>query len=90
MSKSAMHFELALVEAIHEALVAGDELFVPGLGTFSIHHRPAKIQMRSETSAGDSRRKSAAQQATIIEPPENIISFVAESDDDIIPEFKTR
>ena len=43
MSKSAMHFELAFVEAIHEALVGGKTLPVPGLGTFSVEHRSAII-----------------------------------------------
>jgi len=93
MSKSAMHFEIALVEAIHEALLAGAELVVPGLGTFSIDHRPATIQAatRGAEHSGVSQDNGSDEVfSTIIQPPENRISFVAASDDDNFPEFKTR
>jgi len=89
-----MHFEIALVEAIHEALIEGDDLFVPGLGTFSIDHRPAKIQTRllgSEDSGESSDDSTDTQLATVIQPPENRISFVATGSlDDNFPEFKSR
>ena len=95
MSKSAMHFEIALVEAIQEALVVGAELSVPGLGTFSIVHRPANIREGSQNAVDSSESENSSENdfdsdfSAIIQPPENCISFLAASDDDNFPEFKS-
>jgi len=78
MSKAAMHFELALVESIQEALVAGDDLWVPGLGTFHVDHVPAQI------------RHDSLKDVLVLDPPQCLITFIQNSDEGELPEFKSR
>lgn len=95
MSRSAMHFELAFVEAIHEALVAGKELSIPGLGTFSIDHKTAIIRgegAEESENPGDhsSEFVSEGRSCVAVLPPENRITFVQAGEPDILPEFTSR
>lgn len=78
MSKAAMHFELALVETIQEALVAGDDLWIPGLGTFHVDHVPAQI------------RHDDMNDVLVLDPPQSLITFIQNDDEGGLPEFKTR
>ncbi|TDI74292.1 MAG: hypothetical protein E2O84_06060 [Bacteroidetes bacterium] len=78
MSKTAMHFELALVETIQESLVSGQDLWVPGLGTFNVDHVAAQI------------RHDEDRDVLVIDPPRSIVTFSSSDDEGELPEFKSR
>ena len=78
MSKAAMHFELALVETIQEALVSGEDLWIPGMGTFHVNHLAAQI------------RHDKDQDCLVIDPPRSLVTFVSNDDNGDLPEFKSR
>lgn len=57
----------ALTEVIRDALTRGEDLTIPGLGTFSIQHHPSQVV---EDGPGK----------VVIRPPHNEIRFVPATD----------
>lgn len=74
MSRTEKHlFELALVESIKIRLILGNEAVIPGLGSFSIDHRPAIVEhpdVSPGTGAAASEHGSLS-----IEPPAVTVHF---------------
>lgn len=74
MSRTEKHlFELALVESIKIQLILGNEAVIPGLGSFSVDHRPAKVK---QPDLSPEAEDAASENGSLsIEPPAVTVRF---------------